>query len=80
MAVARSCYLRPGSQKTVRLSCDLKDVEALLVGDGVSLSSVDGTGQLLATVVNEDNETLCLLKGKKLAKCVDAGRVSLEEV
>ncbi|KAH7700597.1 gagpol and env protein precursor, partial [Aphelenchoides avenae] len=80
VTVARSCFVRPGSQRTIRLSCDLKDAKALLVGDGVSFCDVDGDGQLRATVVNRGDDPLCLLKGKKIAKCLDAGKVSLEEV
>ncbi|KAH7698792.1 gagpol and env protein precursor, partial [Aphelenchoides avenae] len=80
VTVTRSCYVRPGSEKTVRLSCGLKDAKALLVGDGVSFCDVDADGHLRATVVNSGNNTLCLMKGKKVAECVDAEKVSLEEV
>ncbi|KAH7699215.1 gagpol and env protein precursor, partial [Aphelenchoides avenae] len=80
VTVTRSCYVRPGSEKTVRLSCGLKDATALLVGDGVSFCDVDADGHLRATVVNSGNNTLCLMKGTKVAECVDAAKVSLEEV
>ncbi|KAH7691436.1 gagpol and env protein precursor, partial [Aphelenchoides avenae] len=61
------------------LNCGLKETKVVLVGEGVSFSAADDDGQLYATIVNETEKPMALIKGKEVAKCIAADKVCIED-